>query len=113
MFINYKCIFLYRFLDAYKSNGIQFWGLTVQNEPSGVNPGKCGWNCLGFNETFERDFVKMDLGPALEAAGYGPDKLSLMIYDNGPYGPGHMVNWIETCFNDSETAKYIHGLSAK
>ncbi|CAG2166004.1 unnamed protein product [Oppiella nova] len=100
-----------KFLDAYKSNGIEFWGLTVQNEPSGVGPGKCGWNCLGFNETFERDFVKIDLGPALQAAGYGPDKLSLMIFDNGPGGAGHMFNWIETILKDSETAKYIHGIA--
>jgi hypothetical protein len=54
----------------------------------------------------------MDLGPALKAAGYGPDKLNLMIYDNGPWGPGVMVKFIETCLNDSETAKYLHGLSA-
>ncbi|CAG2166007.1 unnamed protein product [Oppiella nova] len=61
----------------------------------------CNWNCLAFNETF---------GPALEAAGYGPDKLHLMIYDHGPGEVGKMINWIETSFNDSETAKYINGL---
>ena len=97
-----------RFLNSYKSNGIEFWGMTVENEPkAGFNPNYL-FNCLGFTAENERDFVKKDLGPALEQAGYGRDKLTLMIYDDGRND--QMIDWIDTCFNDTETAKYVHGI---
>ncbi|CAG2166816.1 unnamed protein product, partial [Oppiella nova] len=96
------------FLDAYKANGIEFWGLTVENEPGAGYQATYGFNCLGFNETLERDFVKMDLGPALKKAGYGQDKLNLMVYDD--YGD-KIVNWADVCFNDKETAQYINGIA--
>ncbi|CAG2171563.1 unnamed protein product, partial [Oppiella nova] len=97
-----------KFLDAYKANGIEFWGMTVENEPAAGYQATYGFNCLGFNETLERDFVKLDLGPALKAAGYGRDKLNLMVFDdNGD----KIINWADVCFNDKETAQYINGIA--
>ncbi|KAK8773049.1 hypothetical protein V5799_012418 [Amblyomma americanum] len=40
------------------------------------------WQTLGFTAATQRDFVKLDLGPALEKAGYGPDKLKIMVIDD-------------------------------
>ncbi|CAG2103888.1 unnamed protein product, partial [Medioppia subpectinata] len=99
-----------KFLDAYKSNGIEFWGLTVENEPAAGYQPKYGFNCLGFNSTLERDFVKLDLGPALSRGGYGSDKLNLMVYDDGLY-KDRIVDWADTCLNDKDTAKYINGIA--
>ncbi|CAG2165024.1 unnamed protein product [Oppiella nova] len=41
-------------------------------------------------------------------AGYGQDKLNLMVYDD--YGD-KIVNWADVCFNDKETAQYINGIA--
>jgi hypothetical protein len=58
--------------------------------------------------TLERDFVKKDLGPALAQAGYGTDKLNVMVYDHGP--GNHFLEFVDTCFNDPESVKYFTGL---
>ena len=82
--------------------------MTVENEPNAGFNNKYLFNCLGFNGTMERDFVKKDLGPALAKAGYGKDKMHLMIYDDQKMNG--MVEWVDACFNDPEAAKYISGL---
>ena len=38
------------------------------------------WQTMAFNTSMMRDFVKMDLGPALAAAGYS--HLKMMIVDD-------------------------------
>ena len=103
-----------RFLDAYKEQGLDFWGITVENEPSYPFPDLFrgvfyGWNGLGITPAEERDFVKLDLGPALVKAGYGPDKLSVMVYDHGPGGGLKLFDGAHTCFNDTQAAKYLRG----
>ena len=69
------------------------------------------FNCLAFDGPLQRDFVKKDLGPALAKAGYGADKLTVMVWDDGRSGRGvtKMLDFVNTCFNDSEAAKYIKG----
>lgn len=97
-----------RFLDAYKSHGVDFWGLTTQNEPTdGFIPGM-GFNALGFTAEMQRDFVKLDLGPTLAAAGYGLDKLQLMIMDDNR---GLLPAWVDTVLNDADAAKYVSGIA--
>jgi len=95
--------FLHRFLDSYKANGVDFWGITVENEP-----GSHTINSMELDPKMERDFVKLDLGPALAKAGYGRDKLNLMTFDDGGGHP--IVEWMDTVFNDIEAKKYYHGL---
>ncbi|KAK8788549.1 hypothetical protein V5799_021675, partial [Amblyomma americanum] len=69
-------------LKEYEQRGVPIWGLPTQNEPTtGFVPG-FRWQTLGFTTATQRDFVKLDLGPALAEAGYGPDKLKVMIIDD-------------------------------
>ena len=64
------------------------------------------------NASVERDFVKKHLGPALAKAGYGKDKLNLMIYDEDTInGNNSMVEYVDTCLNDPDVAKYINGMT--
>ena len=73
----------------------------MQNEPR-------VFSSMNFiNASVERDFVKKHLGPALAKAGYGKDKLNLMVYDDGS---GAMVEYVDTCLNDTDAAKYINGM---
>lgn len=96
-----------RFLDAYKSNGVPIWGLTTQNEPT---DGLIPWftfNCMGFTPQMMRDFIKLDLGPALAAANYGPDQLKLIIMDDQLL---FVQAWADAIYRDSEAARYVSGL---
>ncbi len=68
-----------RYFEEYDARGIQFWGMTAQNEPGHGRDFDLGFNCMGWNASAQRQFVEENLGPSLEAAGYGD--LSLMIAD--------------------------------
>jgi len=76
----------------------------MQNEPMSFS----SMNFL--NASVERDFVKKHLGPALAKAGYGKDKLNLMVYDDGS-DQNPMVEYVDTCLNDPDAAKYINGMT--
>jgi glucosylceramidase len=97
-----------RFLDAYKSHDINLWGVTVENEPvEGQNP-KYTFNCLNLTGPMERDFVKLNLGPTLTKAGYGKDKLQLMVYDDNT---NYLKDFVKPIMEDKEAAKYVSGIA--
>lgn len=100
--------YLVKFLVEYEKHGVPFWGLTVLNEPSQGNSKTIPYNALGLTSTQQRDFVKLDLGPELHAAGLGPDKIKLMVHDdNTP----HMDAVISTIMADKEAAKFVSGVA--
>jgi glucosylceramidase len=63
---------------------------------------------MGFTAPQQRDFIHKDLGPVLEAAGYGPNKLKLMIIDDQR---SFINQWANVILKDNETAKYISGIA--
>ncbi|VDM81379.1 unnamed protein product [Strongylus vulgaris] len=96
-----------RFFEEYHKNGIGFWGVTVQNEPtSGLNP-DYGWQTMYFSAGMERDFVKNLLGPALKASPYGKN-LQLMINDDQRY---NLPEWADTILSDADAAQYVSGIA--
>ena len=94
-----------KFLDAYKAQGIDHWGLTAQNEPvDGMVPGFT-FNCMGWNASTQRQWIVENLGPSLEAAGYSDVKL--MIHDDQrPLVP----KWAREVFSDERALKYVAGI---
>lgn len=101
-----------RFLNAYKANGVNIWGLTVENEPDNGFKHLAlenRFNDLGFTPETQRDFIKYNLGPALEKAGYSSNHFKLMIFDGEKRS--HVYKWAETIMNDKEVAKYVSGLA--
>lgn len=95
-----------KFVQAYKDHEIDIWGLTAQNEPiDGMIPG-FSFQCLGWTPEMQRDFIAMDLGPALEAAGLGHVKL--MILDDQR---ALLPFWAEIVLTDPAAAKYIAGIA--
>ena len=61
---------------------------------------------MGFTGSTERDFVKSDLGPALEKAGYGDIKL--MIFDDNRIT---LPGFTETVLSDKDAMKYVSGVA--
>ncbi|XP_015783278.1 putative glucosylceramidase 4 [Tetranychus urticae] len=97
-----------KFFDSYKEHGIDFWGLTPINEPRmGLQPA-FRWNACGFSPYMMRDFIKIDLGPTLKAAGYGLDKIKLMIYD---HNNDDLYSHARGILSDAEAASYVSGVA--
>lgn len=98
-----------RFLDAYKKEGVEFWAVSSGNEPAmGMMP-DFRYKALGFSPEMLRDFIKIDLGPALVSAGYEPGKgIKVLMFDD-------MTDRLETyayaVLADPEAAKYVSGIA--
>lgn len=99
-----------KFLAAYKTHGIRFWGLTVQNEPVegylGVNDLQT-WQTMYYTEQQEAEFIKYFLGPTLEAfeKDYG-SRIHIMMHDDQlPF-----IDQRVKILNDPEVRKYVSGV---
>jgi len=88
-----------KFLDAYATQGIDIWGITVQNEPEN----DAAWEACVYSAEQERDFIKNYLGPQL--ASTHPN-LTIMIYD---HNKDDVVNWAQTILSDPDAAQYVKG----
>ncbi|CAG2172770.1 unnamed protein product, partial [Oppiella nova] len=101
--------YIVKFLDSYKASGVPIWGITIDNEPyAALLTSKFPWNSLSFTPEFQRDFIKKDLGPTLEAAGYGVNTTQLMICDDQR---DWVHTWANTIYTDKDAAKYVSGLA--
>lgn len=97
-----------RFVQEYERRGVPIWGLTTQNEPTIAIVAGPDWQTLGFTAATQRDFVKLDLGPALADAGYGPDKVKIMIIDDNRIV---LYHWPDVILGDPQASKYVHGIA--
>lgn len=90
--------YLIKFLSSYTSEGINIWGITVQNEP-----GACPMEYEGMHYTPEsqRDFIKHYLGPKLNKTG-----VKLLIYD---HNKNYVVKWVKTIYSDDLVSSYVWG----
>ena len=57
--------------------------MTAQNEPSDGNLPNFRFQAMGWNPTQQRDFIALDLGPALQKNGF--DDVKLMILDDARF----------------------------
>jgi len=95
-----------KFVQSYQQHNITFWGLTTQNEPIDGRMNNFSFQAMGFTPETQRDFVKLDLGPALHTAGFG--NISLMMLDDQRV---EIVTWTKVVLSDPEAAKYISGVA--
>lgn len=93
---------VFRFLQAYEKHGIRLWGLTAQNEPSDGYIVDFSFQAMGWTPESQRDYIALDLGPALEASGYGD--LKLMILDDQRI---FLPEWAERVTNITWNVLYI------
>ncbi|MBN1300460.1 MAG: glycosyl hydrolase family 30 [Melioribacteraceae bacterium] len=93
--------YLIKYLDTYRDEGVEIWGITPVNEPHGNNG---QWESMHFTPESQRDFIKKYLGPKLKS-GNNPD-VKLLIYDQNRDGLEH---WTDVILGDAEAAKYAYG----
>jgi glucosylceramidase len=94
-------LFFSKYLDAYKEEGIDIWGFTVENEPHGNGN---NWESMHFSPKEMTDFVEFNLGPRLEKEGYG-DKI-ILGYDQNRAG---LKEWVDEMYRDEASSKYFDG----
>lgn len=75
--------FTCRFLQEYSKHGIDLWGITAQNEPSDGKLPNFKFQAMGWTAAQQRDFIALDLGPALEKNGF--QYIKLMILDDARF----------------------------
>ena len=94
-------LFFSKYVDAYKAEGIDIWGFTVENEPLGNGN---NWESMHFSPDEMTDFVVNHLGPKLEADG--KEHLKILGYDQNRE---HLKEWIDSQFRDETSSKYFDG----
>ncbi|MFD0862900.1 glycoside hydrolase family 30 beta sandwich domain-containing protein [Sungkyunkwania multivorans] len=94
-------LFFAKYIDAYKQQGIDIWGLTVENEPLGNGN---NWESMHFTAEEMTAFVQNHLGPKLEAEGKGDIKI--LGYDQNRE---HLKHWVDTMFANEASSKYFDG----
>lgn len=94
-------LFFSKYLNAYKAEGIDIWGLTPVNEPHGNGN---NWESMHFSPEEMTDFVQNHLGPKLEAEGKG--NIKILGYDQNRAG---IQEWVDVMFKDEASSKYYAG----
>lgn len=96
-------LFFSKYLTAYKNEGIDIWGVTVENEPLGNGN---NWESMHFSAEEMVDFVNNHLGPKLELAGHNT---KILAYDQNR--GEELVDWTKVIYKDKESAKYFDGFA--
>ncbi|WP_298902883.1 glycoside hydrolase family 30 protein [uncultured Psychroserpens sp.] len=94
-------LFFSKYLDAYKAEGIDIWGFTVENEPHGNGN---NWESMHFTPEEMTEFVQHHLGPKLESDGKG-DKI-ILGYDQNRAG---LKEWVDVMYATEASSKYYDG----
>ena len=94
-------LFFSKYLDAYKAEGIDIWGFTVENEPLGNNN---NWESMHYSPEEMTAFVKNYLGPKLEA-----DKHNVKILGYDQNRGEELNEWVKVMYQDEASSKYFDG----
>lgn len=93
--------FFSKYVDAYRSEGIDIWGFTVENEPLGNDN---NWESMHYTPEEMTAFVQNHLGPKLEADGKG--HIQILGYDQNRE---HLKEWVDEMYKDEAASKYFGG----
>jgi glucosylceramidase len=94
-------LYFSKYIDAYKKEGIDIWGLTVENEPHGNGN---NWESMLYSPKEMTDFVQNFLGPKLEKDGWG--NVKIFGYDQNRAG---IKEWVDEMYKDANSSKYYSG----
>ncbi len=95
-------LFFSKYIDAYKNEGIDIWGLTVENEPLGNNS---NWESMHYSPEEMVEFVSQHLGPKLESDGHD---VKILGYDQNR---DELEEWADVMYKDEESSKYFDGMA--
>jgi glucosylceramidase len=90
-----------KFIKQYEKEGINIWGITIQNEPMATQT----WESCIYSAEDERDFLKNYLGPTMAKEGLADKKI--IVWD---HNRDLIVQRAEAIFNDPDASKYAWGM---
>ena len=93
-------LFFSKYIDAYKEEGIDIWGFTVENEPLGNNK---NWESMHFTPDEMTNFVQHHLGPRLKKDS---QNVKILGYDQNRE---HLNEWVDSMYNSEASSKYFDG----
>ena len=93
-------LFFSKYIDAYKAEGIDIWGFTVENEPLGNDS---NWESMHFSPEEMTSFVQNHLGPKLEADNHD---VKILGYDQNRE---ELDKWVDVMYRDEASSKYFSG----
>jgi glucosylceramidase len=93
-------LFFSKYVTAYKNEGIDIWGFTVENEPLGNDS---NWESMHYSPDEMTNFVQHHLGPKLEA---DYPNIKILGYDQNRE---HLKEWVDSQFKNEQTSKYFDG----
>jgi glucosylceramidase len=94
-------LYFSKYIDAYKKEGMEIWGLTVGNEPLGNGN---NWESMYYSPIEMTNFVQNHLGPTLEAKGKADVKI--LGYDQNR---GDLKEWVDVMYQSENSSKYFAG----
>jgi glucosylceramidase len=94
-------LFFSKYLDAYRREGIEIWGITVENEPLGNDS---NWESMHYTPEEMNDFVKNHLGPQLKA-----DRHEVKILGFDQNRDEELKKWVDVMFGDETASAYYDG----
>lgn len=96
-------LFFSKYIKAYAKEGIDLWGITVENEPLGNGN---NWESMLYTPGEMADFVKNHLGPQLKADGL---QTKILAYDQNR--GEELIHWAEVIYNDTAASKFLDGFA--
>ena len=95
-------LFFSKYISAYADQGIDIWGLTIENEPLGNGN---NWESMHFSPEETVDFTNNFLGPKLESDGHD---IKIYGYDQNR---DHLKHWADVMYKDEASSKYFDGMA--
>ncbi|MEO1450092.1 MAG: glycoside hydrolase family 30 protein [Bacteroidota bacterium] len=92
--------FFSKYLDAYRAEGIEIWGITVENEPLG---NANNWESMHFTAEEMTAFVRDHLGPRMKS---DKQQVKILGYDQNR---DELKHWVDVMYGDAEAAQYFDG----
>lgn len=96
-------LFFSKYVEAYKAEGIDIWGFTVENEPLGNDN---NWESMHFTAEEMTRFVKNHLGPQLK--GEGQD-IKILGYDQNR--GEELKKWADVMYENKASSEYYDGMA--
>lgn len=103
--------YLVAYLEAYRKEGVEIWGLTPQNEPGHAEGAR--WDTCFWSPDQQREFIADYLGPELDRAGLlDPDDLAdgtrLYAFD---HNKADALESVPVILDDPAASRYVYGIA--
>ncbi len=96
-------LFFSKYIEAYNNEGIDIWGISVENEPLGNGN---NWESMHYTAQEMADFVQHHLGPQLRA---DYPEVKILAYDQNR--DHELIEWAETIYGNKEAAAFFDGFA--